>query len=415
MLKATSSAKPPAVCVVRQNYYPDTHVRRDAEALAEEGYDVSVVSLRRPGQLAREVLNGVTIYRLPMQHRRGSILRYAWEYSAFLFLAFMTVTALHAKKSFRIVEVDNMPDTLVLSALLPKLTGARVILYIFDNMPELLACLRNLDAHHPIVRFLAFIERLSARFAHRVVVTQEMARRVVEARGVPPEKVSVVLNSADEALFGVLQETAGTGHDGFEIVTHGAILKRYGVQVLIDALPKIAAEVPGVTLHVFGEGEYCRDLQARVQRNGVAENVRFRGFVPFDELIATLAGADVGYVGMLNDLMLSNKLMEYVALGVPAVVARWPTFEHYFDDDSVAYFRAGDSEDLAATLIAMYRDAHGARERAERAWGRYQRYRWAEQRQVYLGIYTEMLGTASNHRSALLSGSAPSSKTIATR
>ena len=47
---------------------------------------------------------------------------------------------------------------------------------------------------------------------------------------------------------------------------------------------------------------------------------------PQGELLAALARADVGYVGMLCDLMLSNKLVEYVATGVPAVVARWPTF-----------------------------------------------------------------------------------------
>src|SRR5687768_12649774 len=109
MLKATANAAP-SVCIVRHNYYPDTHVRRDAEALAGAGYDVSVISLRRPNQPAREMLNGVAVHRLPVQHYRGSVLRYVWEYSSFLILAFLMVSWLHLRKGFRVVEVDNMPD-----------------------------------------------------------------------------------------------------------------------------------------------------------------------------------------------------------------------------------------------------------------------------------------------------------------
>ncbi|MPZ14511.1 MAG: glycosyltransferase [Chloroflexi bacterium] len=389
--EATRRVKPAAACIVRHNYYPDTHVRRDAEALVEAGYDVSVVSLRRPGQAAREALCGVNVYRLPMQHRRGSSLRYAWEYTLFLFLAFLTVTALHVKKRFRVVEVDNMPDILVLSALVPRLLGVRVILYVFDNMPELLAYLRGWSARHPVVRFLAFLERLSARFADRVIVTQEMPRRAMASRGVPRHKIAVVLNSADETAFVPSAAPDAGRRDVFQIVSHGVILERYGVQVLIEALPSIAAQVPGVEVQVFGEGEYRRALEEQARRNGTTQLVSFRGFAPFDELIATLARADVGYVGMLNDLVLPNKLMEYVALGVPVTASRWPTFLHYFPDEAVAYFRPGDPEDLAAAIVRMHRNPASSRARARRAKELYQDYRWSVQREVYLGVYSELL------------------------
>ena len=46
-MRSNSAEGHPAVCIVRHNYYPDTHVRRDAEALARAGYAVHVVALRR--------------------------------------------------------------------------------------------------------------------------------------------------------------------------------------------------------------------------------------------------------------------------------------------------------------------------------------------------------------------------------
>jgi glycosyltransferase involved in cell wall biosynthesis len=283
------------VCIVRHNYYPDTHVRRDAEALVQAGYDVSVIALRRPNQPARETLNGVDVHRMPVSHQRGSVLRYAWEYGAFAFLAFLQVTLLHLRKRFRIVEVDNMPDVLMFTAIVPKLTGARVVLYIFDNMPELLMVTRGFSERHPAVRLLAFLERVSAAFADRVIVTQETARGLMQARGVPASKLLAVLNCPDEGVFVPEPPRRKEAGDGtFEIVTHGAILERYGVQILIDALPAIAARVPEARLQVFGEGEYRRELEALAERKGVAHLVRYRGLVPIQELIAKLRRADVG-------------------------------------------------------------------------------------------------------------------------
>lgn len=386
----------PTVCIVRHNYYPDSHVRRDAEALVQAGHDVSVIALRRQNQPAREDLNGVEIHRLPVEHIRGSALRYAWEYSAFALLAFLRVTWLHLRKRFQVVEVDNMPDILVFSALIPRLTGAKVILYIFDNMPELYAYLRQVSHKHPVVRLLAFLESVSTRFADRVLVTQEFPRRMVQARGVPADKLTVVLNCADDSLFKRSSRTeTKSDADGadrpFEIVSHGAILERYGIQVLVDAMPAVAREIPQARVQIFGAGEYKVELEERARRNGVSDRVHFRGFAPLDELLSTLSGADAGYVGMLNDLVLPNKLMEYVSLGVPVVVSRWPTFEYYFPDEAATYFQAGDAKDLARAIISMYRNPGQSRARAECAWELYQRYQWPVQREVYLGVYADLL------------------------
>ncbi len=392
-LRKNGGDRMPAVCIVRHNYYPDGHVRRDAEALAQKGYDVSVVSLRRSTQSPRETVNGVEVHRLRVEHRRGSVVRYIWEYVAFLVLAFLRVTRLHAQKRFSIVEVDNMPDVLVFSALVPKLTGARVMLYIFDNMPELLMVTRKLSHRHPAVRLLTWAESASTRFANKVLVTQEMARRVVQSRGTPENKLAVVLNCPDETIFKSepQQERSRGSGDAFEIVTHGVILERYGVQVLIDALPKIIAQVPETRVHVFGEGEYRSELESRVRQLGMSDRVIFHGLAPMEELLAHLCRADVGYVGMLCDLMLSNKLMEYVTLSVPAVVSRWSTYEYYFPEDSVTYYKAGDPNDVARAIISVYQAPERARERASRALELYQRYRWPVQREVYLGIYSELL------------------------
>jgi glycosyltransferase involved in cell wall biosynthesis len=389
----------PAVCIVHQYYYPEhPHVRRDAEALVSAGYDVSVVALRHPGELPRETLNGVDIHRVPLEHHRGGVARYFWEYFAFLFLAFWTVSLLHMRKRLAVVEVDNMPDFLVFCALIPKLFGARVIFYIFDNMPELWVVTRKCSPQHRVVRFLAAMERLAAAFADHVIVTQQPAYDLALARGVPARKVSIVLNGPDLQVFAPREPQARERRDGaFKIITHGAILERFGIQVLVDALPAIVAEAPGVELHILGDGEYRPELEDLVRSRGLSDRVHFRDWVPHREVPEILANADVGYVGMLCDLMLSNKLMEYVVRGVPVALSRLPTYEHYYPAETVTYFTPGDAQDVARALIQIYRDPDDARARAQRAFTLYQEhYSWTMQRGVYVAIYARLLPRLTN-------------------
>jgi len=147
--------------------------------------------------------------------------------------------------------------------------------------------------------------------------------------------------------------------------------------------------LPNFRCQIFGEGEYRAALEARARERGVADNVVFRGYAPQSELLGALARADVGCVGMLCDLMLSNKLVEYVTVGVPAVVARWPTFGEYFPAGTVSYFPPGDADALADATIALAQDPDRARQQAASATTRNAHYRWLIQQRAYLAIYDE--------------------------
>src|SRR6266581_2804254 len=57
---------PRRVLMFVENAYPkDSRVKNEAEALTDEGYSVSVVSLREKGQPRFEVIDRVRVYRLP--------------------------------------------------------------------------------------------------------------------------------------------------------------------------------------------------------------------------------------------------------------------------------------------------------------------------------------------------------------
>ncbi len=126
------------VCFVAQTYY-STHrlLIRNAKALLNRGYEVDVLCLMRKGEKNSEKLDGVNVHRLPLEHHRGSIGRYLFEYGAFFLMASIVLAWLQLKRRYKLIEVYTMPDFLVFVTVIPRLLRARVLFYMFENTPQI--------------------------------------------------------------------------------------------------------------------------------------------------------------------------------------------------------------------------------------------------------------------------------------
>ena len=217
------------ICLVRHCYYPDDlHVRRDAETLTEHGYQVDVICLKKKVEKSQEIVRGVKVYRLPVEHRRRGAFRYFFEYSAFFLLAFWKLTCLSLKKRYQAVEVDNMPDFLVFTSLIPKLFGAKIVFYFFELTPEVYADSFGVGTNHVMVKLLCWVEKVSTKWADHCIVANGICQQeILKGRGIPASKMSVVLNVPDENLFRQ-RSSSISDHRRFCVITHGSLLKRYG-------------------------------------------------------------------------------------------------------------------------------------------------------------------------------------------
>ena len=102
------------VCMVVYSTYPaDPRVRREAEALAEEGASVDVVCLGGGGERFVEEVRGVRAVRLPVARSRGGRLRYAWEWGLFIAMSFVVVSWLHLVRRYHVVHVHNTEENAV--------------------------------------------------------------------------------------------------------------------------------------------------------------------------------------------------------------------------------------------------------------------------------------------------------------
>ena len=121
---------------------------------------------------------------------------------------------------------------------------------------------------------------------------------------------------------------------------------------------------------------------------GIGERVVFTGFLPWPETMAQVRQAAVGIVavtaGGSGELLLPTKLLEYARFGVPAVCSRLPVIEHYFPDDSLAYFTPGDAGGLAAQVDRLLRDPEAAARQKRRAQEVARSLAWDQVRGEYL-------------------------------
>jgi glycosyltransferase involved in cell wall biosynthesis len=385
------------ICAVRQFPY-DTHLGREVDALAAAGHAVEVVCMRRPGEPWRERRGPVTIWRLPVEHRRAGAGRYVFEHAAFVALAAVVVALRHLRRPFHLVQVNTPPDSVVLAALVPKLCRVPLLLDLVECTPEFFATRFRTGDRHPGVRLLARVEQLAIRFADLAITgTAQMRERFV-SRGADPTRITVVLNASDEAVFA--PRPAPAGERPFTLISHGSIERRYGLDTIIRAVALLRDRLPDLRLEIYGEGSDREPLRLLAAQLGVADRVSFSdGLVPIDELVEAIARADVGVVAVkrdpFRDLTHTNKMFDFVAMRRPVIASWTRSVADLFDDTALAFFRSDDPEDLARAIAELHDDPERRARMVQRASELHERYRGRRQREIYLGVADRLLsGTA---------------------
>jgi glycosyltransferase involved in cell wall biosynthesis len=352
--------------MVVHSHYPigEPRVERQAKALIQRGYQVDVICLRSDQEEPFERVDGVEIFRLPVKRHRGRGPAFQMiEYMVFFILVFFRLSLLYLQRRYDSVQIHNLPDFLVFTALGPKLGGARIILDLHDLMPEFFASSFKTGMENAAVRLLLLQEKLSCRFADHVITVTELWRKSLIERGVAAEKVSVVMNVADASIFHRMMVPV-TGNAGkqtgtFNLIYHGTLAHRYGIDLLIEALVKIRPQIPEIHLVIHGRGEFLEELRRRAKVLEVEPLITFSTrYLPISDVPRLIQQADLGIVPYRRDIftdgILPTKLMEYVALGVPVLAADTPIIRQYFSETMVQFFHPGDVNDLARNILWLY-------------------------------------------------------------
>jgi glycosyltransferase involved in cell wall biosynthesis len=378
------------VCAVAYTHYrSDPRVRREAEALASQGDEVTVLALHEPDRPADDIVHGVRVIGLPVERYRGDGLRgYMSSYSRF-FCRAASHLALRPR-AYDLVHVHSQPEAMVFAATIQKIGRRPVVLDVHDLSSELFAS-RHGSAPKPV----RWAERLSLAFADRVVTVHDDYRDRISARGVDPSGIAVVLNAPDEHMFPLRDPTKPRCPP--RLIYHGTLVERYGLAVALRALASVRHRLPGVRLEIVGDGDFRASVIRLVAELRLGDVVDLSaGAVPIDAVPERIDAADIGLVPFVDDpftqAILPTKLLEYVRMGKPVVVSRNPVIERYFSDDDVFFVAPGNADELAAAIERVVSKPEDAMHRARRAQRHFEREGWqAAAKARFLAVIDEVL------------------------
>ena len=391
------------VAVVLFSTYPsDPRPRRAAEALVEEGMVVDLICLtENEKDLRRETFNGVNILRLPLTRRRGGKFDYFFRYSTFIFCAFVILSVRFLNRRYDLVHVHNMPDILVLSGLIPRAFGAKIILDLHDPMPELMMTIFGEDHDSPMVRLLKRLEKWSIGLADLVLTPNFAFKRLFASRSCPSEKISIVMNSPDNKIFGRRSPRSPTSithtsNKRFVVMYHGSLVERNGVDLAVDAIARIRRSVPSVELQIYGHPTpFIERVMASVQEKGLHHAIRYLGPKRLEDLVGVIEECDVGIIpnhrSVFAELNMPTRIFEYLAIGKPVIAPFTPGIQDYFNSESLFFFQLGSPEDLARQIEYVFSHPTEAIEIVKRGQVVYQSHAWNQEKLVLVNLVSELL------------------------
>jgi glycosyltransferase involved in cell wall biosynthesis len=339
-------------------YENDNRVRRYAETLAARGDSVEVISLRRPNQTSEEIVRGVHVFRI--QHRERNEkgrFSYIFRLLAFFLKSAFFLSWRHLRNPYQLIHVHSLPDFEVFAALIPKLTGCRIILDIHDIVPEFYASKFAVGERSVTFRALLLVERMASSFADHVIIANDIWRRTLVSRSVGESKCTVVLNWPDSTIFSPRGRVRTD--DRFVMLYPGTLNRHQGIDIALRAFAQIKDLVPNAEFHIYGEGSDKGNLARLIEELSLRGRALLHDPVPLPEVPALIADADLGVVPKRKDCFaneaFSTKILEFMSMGIPVIVSDTKIDRYYFDDQVLKFFRGQDQNDLADCMLELIR------------------------------------------------------------
>lgn len=275
----------------------------------------------------REMMGPIPVTRVPVypSHDRSAIRR-VLSYGSFA-LSSGTVGAALVRGA-DVVHVYQGPPTLAFPAMVLKwLRGMPFVYDIQDLWPESVSASGMMD-NAQLLKVVEAWCQLAYDQASRIVVLSPGFKSTLIDRGVPAEKIDVVMNWCEEAhiqpgpLNEALRRELGLA-DRFVVLFAGGLGTVQGLDTVLDAAARLRDSAPRTVVAFMGSGVERDRLEARGAEMGLG-NVRFLPRQPIEAVGEFLAAADALLIHLRDDpifrVTIPQKTQAYLAAGRPIVI-----------------------------------------------------------------------------------------------
>jgi glycosyltransferase involved in cell wall biosynthesis len=347
--------------------YPwDVRVEKVAGALTRRGHEVHIVARNRDSRPLHEQLPEGMVHRMPPIKLLGSRANAMTMFPAFFnprWARLITGTARRINADLILCrDIPLAPTALRTGARL----GIPVILDMAENYAAMIAQTWEAGRRKPLdvlVRNPAAVRAVERwvlkRVAHTIVVVEESRDRITRL-GVPRDHISVVSNTPSLSRLDDSPGVVPRGGGGeLHLFYLGLLEVARGVGVILEAIAICRQAGQLVRFSVYGSGRDAELFKEQADRLGIADQVRFFGFVEYRQALDAMRGADVGVVPHFADeswnTTIPNKLFDYMAAGLPVLTSdALPAARVVRGAECGEVFRDRDARDAAEAIGRMF-------------------------------------------------------------
>jgi len=378
----------------------DRRVWQESLALTEAGYLVSVISPRPPGEPEYMELEGVHLYRYPMPPPTKSVLSFLYEFSYCWLQTWRLARRVWKERGFDVIHTCNPPDTFWLIGRFYKRKGVKFVFDQHDLCPELYES--RFGRRDLFYKGLLWLEKQTYRTADGVIATNESYRRVaMERGGVPPDRITIVRSGPSASRFQRVQPDPvlkrGRKYLGVYLGVMGA---QDGVDYLLRAIDHVVHTFNYHDCHfaLIGSGDMYPDLVKLAHQLKLDDFVEFTGRIPDADLLRYFSTADIALapdpLNPLNDVSTMNKIIEYMAVGLP-IVSFDLKESRYSAQDAAVYIPNNDERAFAKAIIDLLNNPEQRTRMSEIGCKRFlECLSWEHSKQKLVEFYDKLLQVA---------------------
>ncbi|MGB5606574.1 MAG: TIGR04063 family PEP-CTERM/XrtA system glycosyltransferase [Gammaproteobacteria bacterium] len=213
-------------------------------------------------------------------------------------------------------------------------------------------------------RLTRALETRVFRQADAVITICAGLRGDILARGVPPDRVTVIPNAVDVEHFNLHSQkdpvlVRRLGLENTQVLGFiGSFYAYEGLSLLLDAMPRVLARMPDVRLLLVGGGPRESALHRQARESGIEDKIVFTGRVPHDRVHQYYDLVDILVYPRLpmrlTELVTPLKPLEAMAQGRMILASDVGGHKELIRaGDNGNLFSAGDPESLVQAILKL--------------------------------------------------------------
>lgn len=390
-------------------YPADIRVEKEASALIQHGFSVSLMCVNKGNQVLVEEIDQMRLIRV----RAGSsnFVKAFWDVIVTVFkihpVFYGGLKKLLAKEKFDVIHVHDLPLAGTALAFQPQ---AKIVLDFHENYPQGLAVWFKWKTN-PIARmknsvfmnykrWISIEEWASQKADYIIAVVDEMKSRLITDYQLEEKKIKVITNTEYKA-FGLqpVDTDALKAYDGkFKIVYTGGVGPHRGIDTVIRAMQKIPDQFVLIVAGKISSPSVKNHLCQLIREENVEHKVVVSGYLPFNQFLSYMIAADVNIIphnrNGHTDNTIPHKLFQAMYAKRPVVVSSCQPLQRIVEETGAGYvFEADNPFSLANLLRWILEHEEDARSKAMNGYKAVQEgnYNWEYTGKQLANFYQQIL------------------------